>query len=193
MPANACATPVAGGRLEKQKTMVAVAKTLDAACRRVASWPVHHHGFSALRPGLKRVYKQGCQSFAKVFEQPSVENFHDWRKHVKCLWYQIRILKPIWPVMMDRLADELKTLGEYLSDDHDLALLRQRVLESVETSGDRVDLEALIDQRRGELQVEARRLGERVYGEKSRAFAGRLQVYWQAWRSEGHVDPIVVS
>jgi hypothetical protein len=99
-------------------------------------------------------------------------------------------------VMMDRLADELKTLGEYLSDDHDLALLRQRMLESVETSGDRVDLEALIaliDQRRGELQVEARRLGERVYGEKPRAFACRLQVYWQAWRSESHVDPIVVS
>jgi hypothetical protein len=54
-------------------------------------------------------------------------------------------------------------------------------------------LVALIDQRRGELQVEARRLGERVYVEKPRAFAGRLQGYWQAWRAEGQVDPIAVS
>ena len=183
-------------RLEKKKTMMAVAKTLGAARRRVERWPIHHNGFSALRPGVKRVYKQGRQTFAKTFEQPNVENFHDWRKHVKCLWYQIRILKPAWPMMMGRLADELKTLGDYLSDDHDLALLRQRVLEPVETSGDRTDLEALIaliDQRRGELQVEARRLGERVYVEKPRAFTGRLQVYWQAWRSEEHVDPIAVS
>jgi hypothetical protein len=78
---------------------------------------------------------------------------------------------------MEKFADELKTLGEYRSDDHDLALLRQRVLESVETAGDRTDLEALIaliDQRRGELQVEARRLGERVYVEKPRVFTGLL-------------------
>jgi hypothetical protein len=100
--------------------------------------------------------------------------------------------------MMEMLADELETLGEYLSDDHDLALLRQGVLESAERSGDgdRTDLEALIaliDQRRGELQVQARRFGERVYVEKPRAFTGRLQVYWQVWRSEEHIDPIAVS
>jgi CHAD domain-containing protein len=183
-------------RLEKKKAMLAVAKALAPARRRVERWPLHHNDFSALRPGLKRVYRQGRQSFAQTYAQPSVENFHEWRKHVKCLRYQIRILKPIWPVMMERLSDELDTLGEYLSDDHDLALLRQRLLEAVERSGDRTDLEALIaliDQRRGELQVGARRLGERVYVEKPRAFADRLQVYWQAWRSEQHIDPIAVS
>lgn len=183
-------------RLEKKKAMLAVAKALGPARRRVERWPLHHNDFSALRQGLKRVYKQGRQSFAHTYEQPSVENFHEWRKHVKCLRYQIRLLKPIWPVMMERLSDELDTLGEYLSDDHDLALLRQRVLEAAERSGDRTDLEALIaliDQRRGELQVGARRLGERVYVEKPRAFADRLQVYWQAWRSEQQIDPIAVS
>ena len=98
-------------------------------------------------------------------------------------------------MMLERLSDELETLGEYLSDDHDLTLLRQRMLEPLELPGDRTDLEALIaliDQRRGELQVEAKRLGERVYAEKPRAFAGRLQVYWQAWRSDGHIAPVSV-
>ena len=109
--------------------MLAVAKTVSAARRRVAHWPIPQNGFSALGQGMKRVYKQGRQSFAHAFEQLSVENFHEWRKHGKCLRYQIQILKPIWPVMMKSLADEIETLGEYLSDDHDLALLRQRVLE----------------------------------------------------------------
>jgi CHAD domain-containing protein len=183
-------------RLEKKKAMLAVAKTLGAARRRVEHWPPQHDGFSAVGQGIKDVYKQGRQSLARAFEQPSVGNFHEWRKDVKCLRYQIQILKPIWPVMMERLADELDTLGEYLSDDHDLALLRQRVLEAAEASGDRTDLEALIaliDQRRGELQREARRLGQRVYVEKPQAFTGRLGIYWQAWRSEADSDPIAVS
>src|SRR6266850_1390863 len=183
-------------RLEKKKIMLEVARTIRTARRRVEHWPIHQDGFSALGQGVKRIYKQGRQSFANATEQPSVENCHEWRKDVKYLWYQIRLLKPIWPTMLERLSDELERLGEYLSDDHDLSLLRQRMLEPLELPGDRTDLEALtalIDQRRGELQVEAKRLGERVYAEKPRAFAGRLQVYWQAWRSDGHIAPVNVS
>ena len=176
--------------------MVAVAKTPSAARRRVTQWPIHHNGFSALGQGIKGVYKQGRQSSAQAFEQPSVENFHEWRKHVKCLRYQIQLLKPIWPRMMERLANELDTLGEYLSDDHDLAFLHQCVLELTEPSGDRPDLEALIaliDQRRGELELEARRLGERLYGDKPQVFSGRLQVYWRVWQEEAQIDHIAVS
>ena len=183
-------------RLEKKKAMLAVAKIIGTARRRVEQWPIQQDDFSALGQGVKRVYKQGRQSFANAIEQPSVEHFHEWRKDVKYLRYQIRILKPIWSTMLERLGDELETLGEYLSDDHDLALLRQRVLEPAEPTDDHMDLEALIaliDQRRGELQVEAKRLGERVYAEKPRAFAGRLQVYWQAWRSDGPIDAVSVS
>jgi CHAD domain-containing protein len=180
-------------RVEKQKALAVVAKTISAARRRVEHWPIHHDGFSALGPGVERAFKRGRRAFAVAVDQPSVENFHEWRKDVKCLWYQIRILKPIWPKMMERLADELEALGDYLSDDHDLAILRERVLEHAGQSDDRTALEtlvALIDQRRGELEVEAKRLGARVYGEKPRAFVGRLQAYWQAWRAEVRADPI---
>jgi len=68
-----------------------------------------------------------------------------------------------------------------LSDDHDLAILREKV--SQQFSEDRTQLEALvalIDQRRGGLEVEARRLGERMYVEKPNAFVRRLEAYWSA-------------
>jgi CHAD domain-containing protein len=183
-------------RIEKQNASSVVAKTISAARRRVEHWTIHDDGFSAVGPGLKRAYQQGRRSFANAYDQPSVENFHEWRKQVKCLWYQIRLLKLIWPPIMAKFADELKALGDCLSDDHDLAILRQRVLEQVEKSGDRTTIEALvalIDQRRGELQVAARHLGERVYVERPRAFVDRLHAYWQAWRAEAHIDPIAVS
>jgi CHAD domain-containing protein len=180
-------------RVEKQKALAVVARTISAARRRVEHWPINHDGFSALGPGVERAFKRGRRGFAVAVDQPSVENFHEWRKDVKCLWYQIRILKPIWPKMMEKFADELEVLADYLSEDHDLAILRERVLGHAGQLDDRPALEtlvALIDQRRGELQVEATRLGARVYGEKPRAFVGRLQAYWQAWRAEVQVDPI---
>jgi CHAD domain-containing protein len=183
-------------RTEKRQALAAVGRTLTAARRRVERWPIPEDGFSALRLGLKDTYRRGRRSFVTAFEQPSVENFHAWRKEVKYLWYQLRLLKPIWPPMMRTLADELKTLGDRLSDDHDLAVLRQRVLDQAEKLGDRTTLEALIaliDQRRGELQVEAKHLGERLYAEKPQTFVGRLQAYWQAWGVEADVDPIAVG
>jgi CHAD domain-containing protein len=183
-------------RAEKQKALAMAAKTIRAARRRVAQWPINHDGFSTLRSGIARAYKRGCRSFAQAVDQPSVEHFHEWRKQVKCLWYQIRFLKPIWPKMMEPVADELKALGEYLSDDHDLAILRARVIEEAKPLDDRTALEALlalIDQRRGELEVEANPLGARIYAEKPGAFVDRMQAYWHVWRAEVRVDPIAVS
>lgn len=38
---------------------------------------------------------------------------------------------------------------------------------------------ALIDQQRGELELEAMRLGERLYVETPNAFVRRFEVYWR--------------
>jgi CHAD domain-containing protein len=183
-------------RAEKQKALSEVAQTMSTARQRVEHWPIDHDDFSALGLGLEHAYTRGRRSLAHAIEQPSVESFHEWRKQVKCLWYQIRLLKPVWPTVMGQFADELKALGDYLSDDHDLAILRGRVLEQAEQLDDRTAFEALmalIDQRRGGLQIEAKHLGARIYVEKPRAFVRRLQAYWHAWRAEVSVDPVAVS
>jgi hypothetical protein len=97
---------------------------------------------------------------------------------------------------MEALAAELKSLGKYLSEDHDLAILREKISEQLDEADNRTEIEALVallDQRRNELQVVARTLGARIYAEKPRTFVTRTEAYWQAWRSEVKVDPIVVS
>src|SRR6185503_5359115 len=112
---------------------------------------------------------------ARAQAEPCVETYHRWRKRVKDLWYQVRLLKVIWPATAKNLADELERLADFLSDDHDLAILRQRVLQ--QSPKDRVQqdaLVALIDQRRKELEVEANRLGERIYVERPKAFVDRF-------------------
>ena len=174
----------------KSKALADVARMLKLARQRVNDWAIEDDGFAVLRSGFKRVYRKGRATMVRAQSNPSVETLHEWRKRVKDLGYQIRLLRPIWQGMLDALADEFEKLADYLSHDHDLALLRQTVLQGPPEG--RTELEtliALIDKRRGELQAEAKRLGSRMYAEKPSAFVRRVQVYWRAWSSEGKLDP----
>jgi hypothetical protein len=40
-----------------------------------------------------------------------------------------------------------------------------------------------IDRRRSKLQRDARKLGDRIYTERPKAFTRRVESYWDAWRS----------
>ena len=175
----------------QRKAISEVAQMFKSARSRVTDWPIDDNSFSALRQGLKRSYKHGRTTMTQAQTKPSVENFHEWRKRVKDLWYQVRVLEPTWPAMLKDMADELGRLADYLSEDHDLSILRQTVLQ--QSPEDRTQLEALvalIDQRRGELEIDAKWLGKRMYVEKPNAFTRRFDVYWRAWCAEATSDPI---
>jgi len=180
---------------DQKKAMRDTATALRQARKRVSDWPESGH-HQSLTVGLKRVFKAGRTDFATAYHQPSIETFHEWRKQVKHLLYQTRVLRPLWKTMMKALTAELKTLGGYLSDDHDLAILREKVSAQLEQSKNRTEIEALvalIDQRRNELQLSAKALGERIYTEHPRAFVTRYETYWQTLRSEVQDDPIVLG
>jgi CHAD domain-containing protein len=172
---------------EKKKILLETTKIIRTAQQRIASWPIKDDDFSALRQGLQRAYKEGRTNMRRACEEPDTKHFHEWRKSVKNLFYQIRILKPIWPDVIGELAGELKKLAGYLSDDHDLALLNNRITDQ---ANDTIDvrekdlLVSLIKQRREELQMMARPLGARIYLEKPAAFVDRLEAYWVAWGCE---------
>ncbi len=166
----------------KSKALADVARMLKSARQRVNDWAIEDEGFAVLRLGFKRVYRKGRATMFRAQSKPSVENLHEWRKRVKDLGYQIRLLRPIWEGMLDALANEFDKLADYLSHDHDLALLRQRLVQNPSDGRTPVKtMVALIDQRREELQVEAKRLGIRMYAEKPSAFVRRIEVYWRAW------------
>jgi CHAD domain-containing protein len=175
-------------RIDIKKIVPPVVEELSVARRRVASWPLNTDGFPALQKGIQRVYKRGRNSLAIVGVERTTENMHEWRKQVKYLWYQITVLNPIWPKPLGVLAHELSRLADFLSEDHDLALLGKTAIEQGETLANPEEVERLIlliGQRRSLLQTKAMNLGARVYAEKPSAFARRLEAYWEAWRPLG--------
>jgi len=157
---------------------------LRGVVARSARWPVGRRGWSVLGPGLERVYKRGRNALAVARAERTPEALHEWRKQVKYFWHQLQLLEPLWPGHIGELAGEAHHLGDYLGDDHDLAVLRGKLMEHPQALAPpaRSALLALIDRCRTELQEKALVLGERIYEEKPREFAARFERYWRSWR-----------
>lgn len=168
--------------LDHDETMADVATTLEQARQRVDTWPIEHNDFSAISAGLKRVYKRGYRGWEHAYANPAPENFHEWRKRAKYLWYHMRLLKNLWPDLLDALADQIHDLTDYLGDDHDLAELRRMLLHRpglFENEDAMDDLVKCMNRRQAELRAVSRPLGERIYAEKPKRFVKRIGQYWQ--------------
>jgi len=159
---------------------------LTSARQRVPTWPVTRTGFSALRKGLRRSYRDGSAGLRKVIKHPCPTNFHAWRRPVKLLWHQLQIMTPLWPAMLQAQSSELRELSNWLNENHDLDLLRNVVLEStvVSDTDDRDLLVSLVERLCRELEVAALPLGLRLYSESPRQFTERIRGYWRAWESD---------
>lgn len=161
---------------------------LGAARSRFARYPIGsvvYDDFSAIAPGVHRVYRRGFRGHRQSIETRDVEDLHEWRKRVKYLRYQMESLTPMQPTLIGALAGELDVLGELLGDDHDLAVLAETVLEHRESCRDdreRWMLIALIHERRANLQAQAFRIGAALYAEPPDSFVDRIGAYWESGR-----------
>jgi CHAD domain-containing protein len=175
--------------LKEEQSPARIAEAAEEARQRVKDWDIGRKGWAALGTGLKRVYKSGRDAFAAARVEPSVEALHEWRKQVKYLWHQLQVLGPTWPGLMDEMGKQAHQLADHLGDDHDLAVLRDLLVQEGSQwarPGTVTKLLGLIDERRGELQHDAAQLGQRLYADRPKAFLNRLHSYWQAWRADGN-------
>jgi CHAD domain-containing protein len=165
-----------------------VLEGLKAARARIPQWQLRGGGWKAIEPGLLRSYSRGLRAFEQAQKDPTAERLHDWRKRAKDYWYHLRLLEPIAPGTVEGQAKDAHLLSDLLGDDHDLAVLRETLVELRPAL--RVDLDAviaLLDHRRGQLRAQAMLVGERVYAEKPKTFGRRMRAYWKTWRAERRV------
>jgi CHAD domain-containing protein len=160
----------------------AVVDELGRARTRTATWTFETDGFTALEPGLRRIYRRGRKAMNAVADEPSTEHLHDWRKRVKDLWHAEQILRTASPKEMKKLARRTHKLSDLLGDDHDLAELRTYVVSHPTCFEDRVTqvaLVAVIDRRRKDLQRGALSLGAKLYRRSPKRFVGSIEPGFQ--------------
>jgi CHAD domain-containing protein len=157
-------------------------RLLQRALKDIERTRVQDDGWNTLGPAIRRIYRRGRDGMRESCIERSDEKLHEWRKRVKHLWHALQILEPLRPALLEELADHAHKLADLLGDDHDLAVLTQRVREEGADQKSNEALIVLIVTRRQALQERALALGERLFLDKPRRFESRLGNYWRRWR-----------
>lgn len=156
---------------EDEAPLGAALEALNALTEQARSWPLGER-WGDLRAGLRLTFARGRRLFQRARRDRATEDLHAWRKEVKHLSFQLRVLSGAWPVVMEGWASELGVLADLLGEDHDLAVLHERLALAPEP-GDEA-LYARFAERRGTLQDAALALGARLYAERPGAFTRRV-------------------
>ncbi len=174
---------MASDQLKDKDVLKLIGERLSAKCDKIDSWPMDIQSFEDLSPSVKLVYKRGLKAYLQAKDSGKTEEFHEWRKRVKYLRYQLDLLNHIWPNFLDFWEDELHDLSDILGDDHDLHILHQVAdahLDQFSEPESAQLLKSLIHSHRSKLQAEALFLGKRLYALKPKHFTALIGESWDA-------------
>jgi CHAD domain-containing protein len=153
---------------------------LERVEARLSKWPLEDLTWKQICGAVCKIYKRGQRGLAKTIHEPEPENFHAWRKRVKDLWYQLRILQPLNRAVLTEMAHDADVLGELLGLEHDLTFLWERLEKECSDEALRdelAQLEKLIRKRGKRLRTNSLELGRRFYAEPAKAFAKRISIF----------------
>jgi CHAD domain-containing protein len=153
---------------------------LESVRARLMDWPLDGLNWKQICGAVAKIYKRGQRELAKTIADPVPENFHEWRKRVKDIWYQLRILQPLNRMVLQEMAHNAEVLGELLGRDHDLDFLLVRLEKESSDSAladELAQLQKLIGKRCKRLRRDALELGRRFYAEPAKAFAKRISIF----------------
>ena len=160
---------------------------LRAMGKRVRRWPIGADGFAAIEDGFETTLRSGRGAFRLAKDKPRPENYHEWRKRLKDHWYHVRLLENLWTEIMLGYEASLKDVETWLGDDHNLVLLRERLMAEPDRFGPQKSIAPILDhieKYQKELRDNAEALGERIYEEKPARFVRRIRQLWRDWQTE---------
>jgi hypothetical protein len=148
---------------------------------RFAKWELNDGGFEVIADGLAETYRQACHACGRL-SADSPAGFHVWRKRAKAHGYHLRLLRLAWPAVINRWEKAVDELGECLGNEHDLAVLQERIRQprkAAAAPGFATMLDA-IELDRFALRTKALALGAWLFAERPSAMRRRLSRWWSA-------------
>jgi CHAD domain-containing protein len=132
---------------------------------------------AVIHSGLKRIYRKGRNAFAQAKAERTTEALHECRKQAKYLFNALNVLAVATPDGTTKALKHARWLAERLGDDHELAMLSQEISADGYMSVNAETIKAfrkLIEQRRGRLQNDSLKVGEKLYQQKPRGFTKKV-------------------
>lgn len=170
-------------KIEEGSLVAELKQVLEAEKAELKHWPVGNDQLYQFVPALRKVYERGYKACKTARKKPDAAIKHEWRKRVKYLWYHFRLLKAVWPGMWKQYAREWHRLGHVLGNDHDLAVLKQKLQEEAIMENEAIAcnlLDSLIVKEIALCDEEAFILGRRLFAEDPEAFGKRIKKIMKA-------------
>src|SRR5258708_17205602 len=128
-----------------------------------------------LAKAVKRAYRTSRLAMAVVGQQRSRDRSEEWRKQVKYFAIELKFLSLLMRKGLGNTCEKSLRLADCLGDDHDLALLHDKIIQHRRSGGAAVDaLVHRLSQRRAKLQRKAYPYGRRPSNANSRGLEARL-------------------
>ncbi|MGK2956549.1 MAG: CHAD domain-containing protein [Solirubrobacterales bacterium] len=170
----------AEGTGETDPRLAEAARTIEEGGRVIDQWDLTAADWQLFAGGLRRTYRDGRRGLEIVEADPTAANVHEWRKRVKDLWYQLRLLRNSWKTGLKANVREASRLAELLGEYNDLSILLDELVSNQWYDPATSALTLMAINRQAELLDEALPLGRRIYAEKPGQFASRIGAYWSA-------------
>ncbi|MGC4082225.1 MAG: CHAD domain-containing protein [Vicinamibacterales bacterium] len=172
--------------LEKVKHLLTVEQ------RQVDSWTFRSRGFASIAPGLERSMRRATRAMERAAAHPTCVTYHVWRRRVKDLWFQVRLIERRCGYGLSGERRRLEALDDLLGQCHNLSLLQDALVTDPPVSRDA--LARCLRSIRGRRTVLRRRAlaaGRRLFSEKPRLFVRRVETLWKTneRRTEGRREP----
>ena len=112
-------------------------------------------------------------------------DFHEWRKQIKALWYELRLVERSGP----RIRRDVKSLHRaeaWLGSEHNVVVLCDELSKDVPQGDSRIDLDRVRlvgDRYQCELRTKALASTKRIYERAPREYANSVRGEWKRWHT----------
>jgi CHAD domain-containing protein len=167
-----------------EKELGRTARSLRRLRKRLRKLPVKHDR-RAIGKGITRTYRGARRALTAVHADPTPERFHEWRKQVKLLSNELKIVGRAVPELATRYLGKVEKLGELLGQIHDLDCVAATAEKHPRWFGAEADCEAvrgLVAEHRVALEREAFVLAAGVFAGRPRDVRELVESGWKVWR-----------
>jgi CHAD domain-containing protein len=157
---------------------------LKKVAEEIDEWSLDNFDCRQLRRAVQKSYKQARKALAAAKACGAAEDFHSFRTKAKQLLYQLNILRPLNPVVLKNLSEEVHAVGNLLGRAHDLSFLGDRIDRDGEDGKfqqEGRELLAVIEENGSELQRAASDLADHFFAERPRDFGCRIAAWLEEW------------
>jgi CHAD domain-containing protein len=168
-------------RTRSERILQHAARLLRDEAAVVRGWNLDESGLRAIAPGVQRAYRRARTGTVRAIDCPILNNFHTWRRRVKDLWLQVRLLEERCNGELADTEAQLEQLDEVLGEYHNIGVLQHVVTtEAPDSRKEAANFLRLLRRYQCRLRQEAFALASQVFEDSPRQFTVRVSRLWRA-------------